>query len=278
VAYPEQVEQAAATVEKQLGPIDIWINDAMTSVFSPVREMTPEEYLRVTEVTSLGTVYGTLAALKRMLPRDHGTIVQVGSALAYRGIPLQSAYCGAKHAIQGFMDSLRCELLHDKSNVRVSMVQMPGVNTPQFEWVKSRLRGKPRPLGKVYQPEVAAEALYYAAHHQRREMYVGLPAVEAIVGNKITPAFADEFLARRGFEGQQRPEPDSSERPSNLWEAVPGDFAAHGPFDRESKSYSLQLWSSTHRTWLAGAAAGGVAAALAWLVFTRRRRRRLARV
>jgi NAD(P)-dependent dehydrogenase (short-subunit alcohol dehydrogenase family) len=264
VSKPDQVEEAAAKVEDIFGPIDIWINNAMTSIFSPFHEITPEEFGRVTDVTYHGAVYGTMAALKRMRPRDRGTIVQVGSALAYRGIPLQSAYCGAKHAIQGFMDSLRCELLHEKSKVVVTMVQMPSVNTPQFEWVKSRLPGRPRPLGRVYQPEVAAEAIYWAAHHNRREIYVGTPTIEAIVGNKIVPGFADRRLAKIGFDQQQRREPDSPTRPTNFWEPVHRDYGAHGPFDREAKKFSAQLWADTHRGWLvaAGAVAVGLCAAL----------------
>src|SRR5215468_10361581 len=185
VSDADRVEAAAAEVEEKFGPIDVWVNNAMTSVFSPVKEMKPEEFKRVTEVTYLGVVYGTLAALKRMLPRDHGVIVQVGSALAYRGIPLQAAYCGAKHAIQGFMDSLRCELLHDGSKVQVTMVQMPALNTPQFGWVKSRLPHTAQPVPPIYQPEVAAEAIVHAAHHPRRELYVAFSTVKAIIGNKL---------------------------------------------------------------------------------------------
>src|SRR6266576_2117120 len=187
VSDAEKVEEAAARVEEEFGPIDIWVNNAMVSVFSPVKEMTADEYKRVTEVTYLGVVYGTLSALRRMLPRDRGCIVQVGSALAYRSIPLQSAYCGAKHAVEGFTQSLRCELLHDKSNVRITMVQLPAMNTPQFSWVKSRLPRKPQPVPPIYQPEIAADAIVYAAHNDRREVQVGLPTVVAIEVNKIMP-------------------------------------------------------------------------------------------
>src|SRR5947199_719952 len=225
------VEAAAATIEREFGPIDIWVNNAMVSVFSPVKRMRAEEYRRVTEVTYLGYVHGTLVALRRMLPRDRGAIVQVGSALAYRGIPLQSAYCAAKHAIQGFVDSLRCELLHDKSNVRVTMVQLPAMNTPQFSWVKSRLPRKPQPVPPIYQPEVGAEAILFAAHNDRREMYVGYPTVEAIVGDKIAPGFADKYLAKNGYDSQQTDEPVEPDDPDNLWEPVPGDHGAHGRFD-----------------------------------------------
>src|SRR5881394_569047 len=198
VADAGQVEAAAAEIETELGEIDIWINNAMASVFSPVKEMTADEFRRVTEVTYLGYVYGTLAALKRMLPRDRGLIIQVGSALAYRGIPLQSAYCAAKHAIQGFVDSLRCELLHDKTRVRVTMIEMPALNTPQFGWVKSRLQRKAQPVPPIFQPEVAAEAIVYASHNPRREIYVGMPTVAAIVGNKLAPSLLDHYLARTG--------------------------------------------------------------------------------
>jgi len=253
VANSEQVEAAAQAVEENLGPIDVWINNAMTSVFSPVKEMTAEEFKRVTEVTYLGFVYGTLSALRRMLPRDRGVIVQVGSALAYRGIPLQAAYCGAKHAIQGFMDSLRCELLHDHSHVRVTMVQMPALNTPQFSWVKSRLPNKPQPVPPIYQPEVAAEAILWAADHDRPELYVGWPTVDAIVGNKIVPRLADEYLARTGYQSQQTNEPDDKNRRNNLWEPLPGDHGADGEFGDRAHGYSFQLWLATHRGWLASA-------------------------
>jgi len=255
VADSDAVEAAAQAVEKRFGPIDIWINNAMASVFSPVKEMTPEEFKRVTEVTYLGVVYGTLAALKRMLPRDRGTIVQVGSALAYRGIPLQAAYCGAKHAIQGFMDSLRSELLHDGSNVRVTMVQMPALNTPQFDWVKSRLPHKAQPVPPIFQPEVAAKAIVWAAHHNRPEIYVGGPTVEAIVGNKIAPRLGDWYLARNGYSAQQTDEPADPNRPDNLWEPVSGDHGAHGRFDSRASDWSTQLWLTTHRGLLAAGAA-----------------------
>ena len=217
VADASAIEKAAAAVEQEFGPIDIWVNNAMASVFSPVKEMQPEEYKRVTEVTYLGVVYGTLAALKRMLPRDRGMIVQVGSALANRSIPLQSAYCAAKHAIAGFTDSLRCELIHDKSNVGVTMVQMPALNTPQFGWVKSRLRHKAQPVPPIFQPEIGAKAIYWAAHHSRREIYVGWSTVEAIIGNKLVPSLLDRYLGKTGFASQQTSEPEDPNRPNNLW-------------------------------------------------------------
>jgi len=223
VAHAEQVESAAAQVEAELGHIDIWINNAMTSVFSPIKEMTADEFRRVTEVTYLGYIYGTLAALKRMLPRDRGVIVQVGSALAYRGIPLQAAYCAAKHAVQGFCDSLWCELLHDNSNMKLTMVHMPALNTPQFGWVKSRLPRKAQPVPPIFQPEVAAEAIYFAAHNPRREFHVGLPTVEAIVANKIAPSLLDRYLARTGYDSQQHDGAEDPTRPDNLWQPVPGD-------------------------------------------------------
>ena len=256
VADAEAIEQAAETVEHEFGPIDIWINNAMVSVFSPVKLMRPEDYQRVTEVTYLGVVYGTLAALKRMLPRDRGIVVQVGSALAYRGIPLQSAYCAAKHAIQGFHDSLRSELIHDKSNVRVTMVQLPAMNTPQFSWVKSRLPRQPQPVPPIYQPEIGAEAVVFAAHNDRREMYVGYPTVEAIVANKIAPGFADWYLAKNGYDAQQTDEPVEPDRHDNLWEPVPGDHGAHGSFGERAVAASPQLWLSKNRSWLTMAGAG----------------------
>jgi short-subunit dehydrogenase len=253
VANAEQVEAAAEKVEIELGPMDIWVNNAMTSVFSPIKKMTAEEFRRVTEVTYLGYVYGTLAALKRMLPRDRGVIVQVGSALAYRGIPLQAAYCAAKHAIQGFCDSLRCELIHDGSNVKVTMLQMPALNTPQFSWVKSRLAHKAQPVPPIFQPEVAAEAIYFAAHNPRREFYVGLPSVEAIVANKIAPGLLDHYLARNGYDSQQHDGAEDPNRPDNLWQPVAGDHGAHGAFDARASDWSPQFWISEHRGWIAAA-------------------------
>jgi NAD(P)-dependent dehydrogenase (short-subunit alcohol dehydrogenase family) len=246
VADPAQVEAAAAEVERVFGPIDIWVNDAMTSVFSPLKDLTPEEFRRVTEVTYLGCVYGTMAALHHMLPRNRGIIVQVGSALAYRGIPLQSAYCGAKHAIQGFTESLRCELIHDKSNVRISMVQMPALNTPQFGWVKNKLRYKAQPVPPIYQPEVAGEAIFWAAHHYRRELNVGLSTSIVLLGNKFFPGFGDWYLGKTGYKGQQTQEPVDPNTPSNLWEPVSGDHGTHGTFDRRSHTTSVQFWTTTH--------------------------------
>jgi NAD(P)-dependent dehydrogenase (short-subunit alcohol dehydrogenase family) len=270
VSSAEQVEAAAEAVEKSYGPIDIWINNAMVSVFSPIKDMTADEFKRVTDVTYLGCVYGSLSALRRMLPRDRGVIVEVGSALAYRGIPLQAAYCGAKHAVQGFVDSLRCELLHDKSAVRVAMVQLPALNTPQFSWVKSRLPRKPQPVPPIFQPEVAAEAILWAAHHDRPELYVGWPTVKAIVGNKIAPRFADWYLSRQGYEAQQTDEPVEAVRIDNLWEPVSGDHGAHGNFDARSLSSSRQFQISKHKTGLTLAGLT-IAAALLALVKDNRR-------
>lgn len=250
VADAKAMENGAASVEQEFGPIDIWVNNAMASVFSPVKDMKADEYKRVTEVTYLGVVYGTLAAIKRMLPRDRGTIVQVGSALVYRSIPLQSAYCAAKHAIAGFTDSLRCELIHDKSNVRVTMVQMPALNTPQFGWVKSRLKYKARPVPPIFQPEVGARAIYWAAHHKRREIYAGWPTVEAIIGNKIAPGWLDRYLGKNGFDSQQTSEPEDPDRPENLWTPVKGDHGAHGTFDRQAHARSWELKASFVRPWI----------------------------
>lgn len=248
VADAKAVDDAAERIERELGPIDIWINNAMTAVFAPTWEMEPEEYKRVTEVTYLGQVYGTLAALKRMRPRNKGSIVLVGSALAYRGIPLQSSYCGCKHAIQGFADSLRAELIHDGSEIMLTMVQLPGVNTPQFSWVRSKMAHHPRPMGPCYQPEVPAEAIYWAAHHKRRELMVGMPTVETIYGNKALPQFGDWYLGKTGFKGQQEGgKPTSPTRPDNLFEPVEGDYGAHGVFDDEARQASPQLWATMHR-------------------------------
>lgn len=261
VADANAIEKAAAAVEQEFGSIDIWVNNAMASVFSPVKKMQAEEYKRVTEVTYLGVVYGTLAALKRMLPRDRGTIVQVGSALVYRSIPLQSAYCAAKHAIAGFTDSLRCELIHDKSNVQVTMVQMPALNTPQFGWVKSRLKHKAQPVPPIFQPEVGARAIYWAAHHSRREIYAGWPTVEAIVGNKVAPGLLDRYLGKTGFDSQQTSEPEDPNRLNNLWEPLKGDYGAHGTFDRQAHEISWEVRTSLGRRWI-GACLAAIAAAV----------------
>jgi NAD(P)-dependent dehydrogenase (short-subunit alcohol dehydrogenase family) len=268
VANHDEVDRAAADVERQLGPIAIWVNNAMVSVFSPAREMEADEFRRVTEVTYLGVVYGTMAALRYMAPRGRGTIVQVGSALAYRSIPLQSAYCAAKHAVAGFTDSLRSELIHDGIDIHLTMVQLPALNTPQFEWVKSRLPGRPQPVPPIYQPEVAARAIVWAAYHRRREVFVGGSTVKAILGNKMIPGLLDRYLARNGYEAQQTEERADPRRPNNLWKAVPTDHGAHGRFDSKSSSWSLQWWATTHR-WLLGTI--GIAGGLTLLAGRSRR-------
>ncbi len=247
VADAAQVEAAAERVEQELGPIDIWINAAMATIFAPVSEISAQEYRRATEVTYLGTVHGTMSALKRMRARNRGSIVQVGSALAYRAIPLQSAYCGAKFAIRGFTDALRVELMHDKSKVHVTMVQLSAFNTPQFQWGRTKLPRRPQPVPPIFQPEVAAEGIHYAAHHRRRELWVGYPAVKAIIGNGLVPWLADRVLAKKGYSGQMGDQPVPADRPDNLFEPVDHDFGTHGRFDDRSRRWSAQLWATTHR-------------------------------
>ena len=247
VADAKQVEKAAAAVESEFGPIDVWVNNAMVSVFSPIQKMTEDEFKRVTEVTYLGVVYGTLAALRRMRPRDRGVIVQVGSALAYRSIPLQSAYCAAKHAVLGFTESLRCELLHEKSAVQVSMVQLPALNTPQFDWSKSRMPHRAQPVPPIFQPELAAQAIVAMADRPRREIQVGFSTTKAILAEKLVPKVADWYLARRGYVMQQTEELETRERPDNLWSPLSVDYGAHGRFDQRAKSFSLQLWVNLNR-------------------------------
>ncbi|MBN0048764.1 SDR family oxidoreductase [Streptomyces actuosus] len=245
-ADPQQVEAAADTAVQAFGAIDVWVNVAFTSVFAPFTEITAEEYERVTQVSYLGFVNGTRSALKRMLPRNQGTIVQVGSALGSRSIPLQSAYCGAKHAVNGFTSSVRTELLHQGSDVRITIVQMPAVNTPQFSWVLSRLPKRPQPVPPIYQPEVAARAVLHAADHARRKQYyAGASTVATIWGNKIAPALLDRYLARTGYDSQQTAEPDNPHRPHNLWQPLDGtegtDHGAHGAFDDRAHTHAPQL-------------------------------------
>jgi NAD(P)-dependent dehydrogenase (short-subunit alcohol dehydrogenase family) len=276
VADFAQVDAAAQRIEDALGPIDVWVNVAFTSVFAPFDEITPQEFRRVTEVTYLGFVHGTKAALGRMRPRDHGVIVQVGSALGERSIPLQSAYCGAKHAINGFTSSLRCELLHDKSAVRVTLVQMPAVNTPQFSWVRSRLPRPPQPVPPIYQPEVAARGIVFAADHpQRRQYFVGASTAATILANRVAPALLDRYLARTGYDSQQTGGREGAGRPQNLWQPADGppgaDYGAHGEFDDRSHPHSAQLFLSHHRR---TATAAGVAAAAAGVVLAGRAGRR----
>lgn len=271
VADPDQVFAVAEKVEAEIGEIDVWVNVAFTSVFAPFEQIAPDEYRRVTEVSYLGYVYATMAALKYMRPRDRGTIVQVGSALAYRGIPLQSAYCGAKHAIQGFHESLRCELLHYRSNVHVTMVQMPAVNTPQFSWVLSRLPDQAQPVPPIYQPEFAARGVLFAADHpKRREYWVGSTTMATLTANAIAPGLLDRYLGWTGFKSQQTEEPHGHDTPVNLWEPADGedghDFGTHGIFDRISHQRDPQLWASQHHGALAALAtsASVLAAALRW--------------
>jgi NAD(P)-dependent dehydrogenase (short-subunit alcohol dehydrogenase family) len=261
VAYPDQVEAAAERVENEFGPIDIWVNNAMTTVFTPFKDVTPEEFKRATEVTYLGAVYGTMAAIKRMLPRDRGTIVQVGSALAYVSIPLQAPYCGAKHGIKGFTDSLRIELIHDRSNIHLTMIEMPALNTPQFSWCRTRLPRHPQPVPPIFQTEVTAEAIVWAAHNKRREVYVGEPTVISIIAKKLFPGLVDYYLSQTGYGSQQTDGPVEPNRPDNLFEPVPGDHGAHGIFDDRAHEHSPQLWATTHR-WLLALAGVGVAGAI----------------
>ncbi|HZH49573.1 MAG TPA: SDR family oxidoreductase [Nitrospira sp.] len=261
VSDDEQVEGAAETVEKEFGPIDVWVNNAMVSVLSPAMMMTAEEYRRVTDVTYLGYVYGTLAALRRMIPRDRGVVVQIGSALAYRAIPLQSAYCAAKHAVQGFTESLRSELIHDGSHVHLTIVQLPAVNTPQFSWIKTRMPRHPQPVPPIYQPEVIARAVYWTAHHRRREFAVGYPTVQAIVGDKFIPGLLDHYLARIGYDAQQTKEPVPPDRLNNLYDPLPGDYGARGEFSDQAHNFSIQSWVNRYRGWLA---LGGLGIATWW--------------
>lgn len=270
VADADAVDRAAARVEDELGPIDVWVNNAMTAVLAPVKDTTAAEFRRVTEVTYLGYVHGTLSALERMLPRDRGVIVQVGSALAHRAIPLQATYCGAKHAIKGFTDALRTELISDKSGVKVTMVELPGVNTPQFEQVATTLERHPQPVPPIYQPELAARAVLWAADHPRRELYVGEPTPLVIWGGRLAPSLLDRYLARTNIKAQQTQEPIPKDRPSYLWEPLPGDRGAHGIFDDRAHERSIQYELATHR----GLVAGVTAAAAAGAVLARRHRRR----
>ena len=251
VADPATSTQAAARVEETFGPIDVWVNNAMTTVFSPVTRMTPDEYRRVTEVTYLGVVYGTLAALERMRPRDHGTIVQVGSALAYRSIPLQSAYCAAKHAVVGFTDSLRSELIHDGSRVHVTIVHMPALNTPQFGWCRSRMPRKAQPVPPIFQPEACAEGLYWAAHQRHREVFLGWPTVQAIWAQRLVPGLADHLVARMAWDGQLYDGPPDPNQPDDLYEPVPGHQGAHGGFDARARSSRWELALTMQASWLA---------------------------
>jgi NAD(P)-dependent dehydrogenase (short-subunit alcohol dehydrogenase family) len=274
VADPEEVSLAVDRMEDEAGPIDVWVNAAFTSVFAPFDLISPDEYRRVTEVTYLGYVYATMAVLPRMKARDRGAIVQVGSALAYRGIPLQTVYCGAKHAIQGFHEALRCELLHERSKVHVTMVQLPAVNTPQFSWVLSRLPRRPQPVPPIYQPETVARTILYAADHpRRREYWVGSSTAATLAANALAPALLDRYLARTGFDSQQTGQPQPSTAPANLYDPADGDgghdFGPHGEFDDRAHRRDPQLWASRHHATLVAAGTTAAAGATAWL---RRRR------
>ena len=253
VSDAELIEEAAARTERELGPIDVWVNNAMVSVFSPVKETEAREFRRVTEVNYLGYVHGTLTALRHMLPRNHGRIIQVGSALAVRSIPLQAAYCATKHAIVGFTDSLRCELYHERSHVKVSVIHMPAMNTPQFTWVKSRMPNLPQPVPPIFEPEVCARVVRHAAlcRSPRREYWVGASTVRAIVGQKLIPGLLDRYLGKTGYKAQQRKQADSPDRPNNLWQPVPTTLGAHGPFDWETHDSSIQVELDLRRGWIA---------------------------
>jgi NAD(P)-dependent dehydrogenase (short-subunit alcohol dehydrogenase family) len=262
VADPDAVEAAAERIERELGPIDVWINNAMVSIYSPIKETSAAEFRRVTEVTYLGYVNGTLSALKRMLPRDRGIIIQVGSALAHRSIPLQAAYCASKHAIMGFHESLLSELIHDGSRVRATMVQMPAMNTPQFDWAKNRMPHRTQPVPPIFQPEVGADAVHHAVRHDvGREFLVAWPTVKAVLGEKVVPGYIDRKLGKTGYQGEQTPEPADPNQKDNLWGPAPGDFAAHGRFDDRSRDASVELWMAKRKPWLmlAGAVALGAA-------------------
>ncbi|HYI11809.1 MAG TPA: SDR family oxidoreductase [Thermoanaerobaculia bacterium] len=258
VADADAVERAAQAIEDAFGPIEVWVNNAMTSVLGPITEVSADEFRRVTEVTYLGVVYGTRAALRRMLPRDRGVIIQVGSTLAYRGIPLQAPYCAAKHAVQGFHDSLCSELLHDGSSVRACMVNLPAVNTPQFRWIRSHMPRKAQPFGTIFEPEVAAQAIVWASEHPRRELNVGWGTSQAIIANAFAPGLLDRYLGRIGYDQQQGDEPEQPGRPDNLYASVPGDAGAHGVFGEQAQGVSPQLWANTHRG-VVGAAIGALA-------------------
>ena len=257
VSDADAMERAAFAIESQLGPIDVWVNNAMVTVFSPVALLQPDEVRRVTEVTYLGTVNGTLAALRRMLPRDRGSIIQVGSALAYRSIPLQAPYCGAKAAIRGFTDSLRTELLHSGSRVRITMVQMPALNTPQFDWCRVRLSRKPQPVPPIFEPDVAARAIVWASRHRRREVFVGGSTLAAIWGNRLAAPLLDRYLSRIAYEAQLADEPVEPDRPDNLWRTIPGDRGAYGRFRDRASGNSRELWLTTHRSLLLSVCALG---------------------
>lgn len=261
VADSEAVETAADQVERELGPIDTWVNVAMATVFAPVSQLTAAEFQRGTNVTYLGQVHGTMAALRRMRQRNRGSIVNVGSALAYRSVPLQSIYCGAKFAIRGFTDTLRSELIHDKLDITLTMVDLPAVNTPQFDWARNKMGRKAQPVPPIFQPEVAARAIYFGATHPRRQIWVGFPTVGAILANRIAPGLIDRYLAKAGYSGQLTDVPEPANRPDNLFEPVPGAYGSHGRFDsRHPRTNSWEMFTSRHRNVLWGAVLFGVVA------------------
>jgi short-subunit dehydrogenase len=247
VADPAAVDAAAAQVERELGPIDVWVNVAMATVFAPVAKLTAAEIKRGTEVTYLGQVHGMMAALRHMTPRNRGSIVNVGSALAYRSVPLQSIYCGAKFAIRGFTDALRSEIIHDKLNISLSMVDLPAVNTPQFDWALNKMGRKAQPVPPIFEPEIPARAIYFAAFHPRRQTWVGFPTVKAILANRIAPGLIDRYLARAGYQGQLTAEPVAPDAPNNLFHPVPGPYGAHGRFDSRARTRSWEVFTSRHR-------------------------------
>lgn len=247
VADADAVDDAARRVEEELGPMDAWINVAMATVFAPVHLLTAEEFQRGTSVTYLGQVHGTMAALRHMRPRNRGAIVCVGSALAYRSVPLQSIYCGAKFAIRGFLGSLRSELLHDRIEVRITEVDLPAVNTPQFDWARNKTGRKARPVPPIFQPEVPARAIRFAAEHPRRQIWVGFPTVKAILANRIAPGLLDRYLAKAGYSGQLTDQASDPDAPGNLFEPVAGPFGAHGRFDDQARTGSWEIFTSRHR-------------------------------
>ncbi|CAB4047044.1 SDR family oxidoreductase [Paraburkholderia phenoliruptrix] len=266
VADAERVEEAASRTEAELGPIDVWVNVAMATVFAPVSKLTAQEFERGTKVTYLGQVHGTMAALSRMRARNRGTIVNVGSALGYRSVPLQSIYCGAKFAVRGFTDALRSEVIHDRLNVHLTMVDLPALNTPQFDWALNKMGKRAQPVAPIFQPEVAARAIYFAATHKRREIWVGFPTVKAILANFIAPGLLDRYLAKAGYEGQLTDEPLPPDAPANLFEPVAGDYSAHGRFDSEAKSASLEMCAVRHRGLLCALAGIGIAGGIGLLI------------
>jgi short-subunit dehydrogenase len=266
VADAQRVEDAASRVEQELGPIDVWVNVAMATVFAPVSRLTAQEFERGTKVTYLGQVHGTMAALSRMRTRNRGTIVNVGSALAYRSVPLQSIYCGAKFAVRGFTEALRSEIIHDRLKVHLTMVDLPAVNTPQFDWALNKMGKKAKPVAPIFEPEVAARAIYFAATHKRRQIWVGFPTVKAILANRIAPGLIDRYLAKAGYEGQLTDEPLDPDAPSNLFEPVPGDYGAHGRFGSQSKSTSTAMFAVRHRSVLCALAGIGIAGGIGLLI------------